>query len=250
MASNDKTTHKQKISNTGLKKIVHLSTESWIGSFVDDHLVRQRSPRIDPGWFHPSELSTPCDRRLAFSFLGLPKNESITPKLLRIFHNGEWMHRRWQSYFRAMGILDKREAKFEVSSPPIRGSADAIVHHPINNDRSIIELKSINSNGFGRLVGPHEGHFNQVNIYMGALEVHQGFVIYENKDTQDFRVFPVRHDSVKWEQLQFRLLKIVRKINKDELPPIYEHEGCKSCPFFSFCYSAGDTVSKLSERVN
>lgn len=227
-----------KVQSSGLKRLLDLSTDSWLASYVDDHLVKSRTPRVDPGWFHPSELSTPCDRRLAFSYLGIPKKESgHTAKLLRIFHNGDWVHRRWQSYLRAFGLLIGREVKFEVDNPPIRGSADAVIRHPVSGNSSVVEIKSINSNGFSRLSTYRDDHFNQINIYMGALGIDEGHILYENKDTQDIKIFPVKHDKTRWEQVQFRLLKILRKMLKGEIPDIYvlPENGCAQCPYYWMC---------------
>lgn len=238
------------VTSTGLKRLLTLNSDSWLSSYVDDHLVKNREPRIDKGWFHPSELSSPCDRRLAFSFLGISKQDKIAPRTLRIFHNGDMVHRRWQSYFRAMGILVNREAKFEIAVPPIRGSADAIIRHPVSGDLTIVEIKSINSNGFGRLIAPRLDHANQLNIYMGGHRIHSGVFLYENKDTQETKYFPVKYDQTKFEQLQFRLLKILKKLDKGEMPDIYEHDGCPSCPYFAAgCFNAGNKVESISERM-
>lgn len=238
-----------KIHSTGLKRIVGMTTDAWLSDYVDDHLVKKRESRIDPGWFHPSELSTPCDRRLAFSFLGMPKKElSPSAKKMRIFHNGDFVHRRWQAYFRTMNILIRREVPVEVQEPPIRGHADAVIKHPINLDPSVVEIKSINNRGFAQLTGPRPDHFSQVNIYMGALGIFRGHVLYENKDTQDTKIYPVRHDKTKFDQLQFRLLKIVRKIYNGEVPLPYIHDGCSYCPYFQNCSNVGNSVSELATR--
>ena len=225
-----------KVKNSGLKRIVTLSSEQWLKSYTDDFLIKSRTPRIDPGWFHPSSLSHPCDRKLAFEFLGIPRTElGTTAQLMRIFQNGDMVHRRWQAYFRVMGILVKREAKFEVGSPPIRGSADAIIRHPVTDEKSIVEIKSINEKGFLKLTAPWPSHFNQLNIYMGGHGIFNGLVLYENKNDQSVKVYPVKHDATKWEQIQFRLLKIVRLLQKEEMPKPYIHDGCIKCPFYGIC---------------
>lgn len=224
-------------ATTGLKRLIGLTNESWLVPFIEDKLVSAREARIDKGWFHPSALHTLCDRKLAFEYLGIKRKEyTIKGQTLRIFHNGSAMHRRWQAYFRAWGILVKHESRFSIESPPIRGAADAIIAHPISKDHSIVELKSINSSGFNSLSAPRDDHMGQLNIYMGGHGIYEGMVLYENKDSQAIKIFPVKFDKTRQEQLEFRLLKIVRKILKGDLPPIFNHDGCKQCPFLFMCY--------------
>lgn len=236
-------------ATTGLKRLIGLTNESWLVPFIEDKLVSAREARIDKGWFHPSALHTLCDRKLAFEYLGIKRKEyTIKGQTLRIFHNGSAMHRRWQAYFRAWGILVKHESRFSIESPPIRGAADAIIAHPISKDHSIVELKSINSNGFSNLSGPRDDHAGQLNIYLAGHKINDGMLLYENKNTQEIKIFPVKLDTTRWEQLQFRLLKIVKKILKGQLPDIYNHDGCQSCPFLYFCYSAGSDVESVVKQ--
>lgn len=237
------------VVTTGLKRLIGLSHDSWLGPYIEDHLVRSREPRYDKGWWHPSSLHTLCDRKLAFEYLGIKrKDHAIKGQTLRIFHNGTMMHRRWQSYFKSMGLLIKREVPFTIESPPIRGAADAKIKHPISGDSSIVELKSINTAGFSRLEKPRDDHLGQLNTYLGGLDVEDGIVLYENKNDQSIKIFPVKFDKTRFEQLQFRLLKILRKILKGHLPDVFNHEGCQSCPFLYMCFSNGNSVDKAVKQ--
>jgi len=239
-----------KVTATGLRKLIGLSNENWLLPFVEDHLIQAREARYDVGWFHPSSLHSLCDRKLAFEYLGIKRQDhAIRAQTLRIFHNGEMVHRRWQAYFRAMKLLVEKEAKFVIDSPPIRGSADAIIVHPVSGDHSIVEIKSINSNGFSRLDAPMGHHFDQLNIYLGGHKIRDGLVLYENKNTQEVKVFPVKFDQTRFDQLQFRLLKIMHKLNKSQLPDVFNHDGCKTCPFLGTgCYTMGNNVEEVVEK--
>lgn len=71
-----------------------------------------------------------------------------------------------------------------------------------------VELKSINTAGFGKLTRPKEEHFIQLQLYLQLGKYECGIVLYENKNDQQIKAFLVVRDDAIWESLLERCLRI------------------------------------------
>ena len=204
--------------------------------FGHDQLVKQAVPRDRRGTISASSLGS-CRRRQQFTFLGLPELPP-TPKLAQIFQNGTFMHIRWQMAGLTEGWL--KEAEVPVGDNPYRlsGTQDGIAW-----DGSVVELKSTNSNGFSRVMsfGPLGGHPFQVGTYVLTTGADQGVLIYENKDTQEWREFVLPREELPLQEITDANEKLWDQIDRGELvEPLDEcmaGEGWRynSCPFRKDC---------------
>ena len=188
------------------------SGRSWLALALDDMHADRRPLWGEPraGAWHPSALGEPCDRLLVLSMLGY-RGEAILPKLQRIFDAGNDIEARWLNRFTELGILLGSQVPVKRDIPPmISGKADALITHPYEMTRRlVVEIKSINSNGFRQLPPvslDHEVNYhnlmalptyigNRIRKYMYQLQVYlvegcgqatEGLLLFDNKDTQDF----------------------------------------------------------------
>ena len=189
--------------------------------------------------FHPS-YTNPCIRFWVLIFEGAESNPKNNGRGYRIFHNGTQVHDRWQGYFKEMGILVQKEVPVTLDDPiPIRGHADAIIEW---SGKKLIELKSINPDGFIlRQIHkkPKDDHYSQIQQYMYGLDLDKGFIIYENKGTQDVLIFPVERD----EDFLNKLIKKRKKIwelHKEGKRPArpYKRDSryCTWCDLEQYCW--------------
>jgi hypothetical protein len=126
--------------------------------------------------------------------------------------------------------------------PPIRvatggfvisGYCDGIIM--LNGVKSVVEAKTINSRGFSALKEPHEDHVYQLQLYLAALRMEKGYVLYLDKDTQKMKEFEViRDDSV--------LPKIIAKI---QLALAVQRGQVATAPD-RVCASPGETRAKYA----
>lgn len=179
------------------------------------------------GTFYPSALGNSCDRALFLSYhVGLPSSE-ISPQLNRIFDHGNATQSRYKKYFSKLGYLVDEEVVVKHQFPPISGRADFLLN--INGSIYVVELKTINKDGFSGLSGPKSDHATQLQIYLNMLDIKQGGVLYECKDNQDIKIFDLKQSKSAWKNILKRCEKI---INMGIMPRLHEVEGIhdRYCP--------------------
>jgi hypothetical protein len=154
---------------------------------------RDTTREVEDDGFHPSSLGISvgkCGRRNVYLLRGVRKHGTHDARTLRVFANGHAVHDRLQKLFESMGIDAKSEIKIEYAEPPIRGHADGTIKW--GGDDVLIEIKSCSDEVFiNRLKWkkPKDEHFEQANIYAYILDIDRIFVIYENKNNQQLKVF-------------------------------------------------------------
>lgn len=151
----------------------------------------QGYPRDRKGTISASSLGS-CRRRQQFTFLGMPELPP-TPKLAQIFQNGTFMHIRWQMAGLTEGWMKEAEVPVGDNEYRLSGTQDGIAY-----DDSVVELKSANSHSFNRVMsfGPLGGHPFQVGTYVLTTGAEKGVLIYENKDTQEWKEFVLYRDDL------------------------------------------------------
>ena len=173
---------------------------------LDEYLEDENTPPR-AGVFHPSQVGQPCDRLLYLGYNGLLNSYPISPTLQRIFNCGSSLEDRVSKYFHEMGILVDREKPVVLDEPPFSGRIDFIIKHG-EYGLMPIELKSINTNGFSKLIEePKPEHLIQLQLYLhiwnGERETKQpyGTVLYENKNDQSLKAFLIKHDEAIVDQI-------------------------------------------------
>lgn len=153
--------------------------------------------------------------------------------------------------------------KFNLSGEDIFntfGSCDGILHRKEGkiNKRYVLDIKTSNTRNFlyAKENGPKENYIVQLNIYMYALGIEQGLILYINKDNNDLLEFEIKLDKFLVETI---LEELTGELNwygrKSELPPI--HFKCKKdtsstfkqCKFNSFCIGC-ETIEDAEEYMN
>lgn len=119
------------------------------------------------GWNSPSGVGG-CPRQIYFSRLGYVPNVTYNePRLQRIFDNGTYTHIRLQEYLLGNGVLLDDEAPLFNAEHMIMGTTDGLL---LDGDGiAVLEIKSINSNGFKNLVDAKDEHKMQAGIYLYCL---------------------------------------------------------------------------------
>ena len=114
------------------------------------------------------------------------------------------------------------------------------VYEGPNNDVILIELKSVGSKKFEKLVNATKPtniqHVLQLMFYMKALNIVHGALIYENKDTQKLKQFNLDYDpelgQMAWEQCEF----CTRCVEAKKLPPkLASDADCTFCDYCDIC---------------
>lgn len=110
-----------------------------------------------------------CIRAQYYRRMGEQSGDIIEPRTRRIFDNGHGVHDRIQTYLEKCGKLLMREVPIWDENSQVIGHCDGVVKiSPIQ--LAILEIKSINDNGFNAIVDAKEEHKKQAQIYMWAIE--------------------------------------------------------------------------------
>ena len=203
--------------------------DSWLNETLDTYLTGTMYPPRG-GVFHPSVLSNACDRAVWLTYHGKMISTKLEPVLNRIFQTGNSLETRVEIWLTKLGILMGREVSVRLDAPPISGRIDFIIRHQTHGI-SPIELKSINTAGFGKLVRPKPEHELQLQIYLNLGDYSVGTVLYENKNDQKLKSFVVHQDRKRWDEILNRCFRIQ---NMEKAPNVCTGEhwcACKNIPF-------------------
>jgi len=192
--------------------------------------------RVRKGTISASSLGE-CPREQQFTYIGMPKLPPDAKNAAKM-QNGSFMHLRWQMEGLTEGWLKQAEVPLGANSFQLSGTMDGIAY-----DDSVVELKSINANGFSRVMtfGPLYPHLFQMATYMLVTQREQGVFIYECKDNQEYKEIIVRPDDLPLREAQLKADDLWAATEgrslHEPLSDCMDQKGWKyaSCPFRDRC---------------
>jgi len=108
-----------------------------------------------------------CMRKIFFSHFPDEFDQGeFDPRTLRIFHNGEDVHRRLQDYLTKANIAFLEEVDVPRDELNVHGRCDGLAM--MHNKFHVLEFKSINSD---YVQGPKDEHEGQISWYMHMFEL-------------------------------------------------------------------------------
>ena len=192
--------------------------------------------RVRTGSFSPSSAGK-CLRRRQFEYLGLPRRPFRT-SLIQVLHNGTWVHLRWQAAGLSAGWLDQAEVPVAYEDLGMKGTMDGRLVNGMG-----LEIKSINSNGFRYVMkhGPKREHLHQVTSYALASGIKDWAILYEDKDTNEYREFVFTPDEVGLDSVWGEYEKLMMAGSQGRLIEMKDECWAKQgseylqCPFRDIC---------------
>lgn len=176
------------------------------------------------------------------------QGEQISVGLKRIFEEGNAIHEKWQRMFIRAGYstandldVTKFNEKYRISYTP-----DIICEIPeFHKGKMVGELKSVNTFQFQRMTR-HPSAWKQLQWYMYLTGIHKGFVLSEDKNTQDIKLEVYDYDSSivapfidRAEEIKYRYKKVMleRKMVKRPLDAkTPDCKRCKECALRNACW--------------
>jgi hypothetical protein len=176
---------------------------------IDEYLQNRPKDERATRCFHPSVLHRPAEYLFKAYFDG-DCDQGFPSRVLRIFDNGNGVHRRLQRYLERIGILKQAEVRVENSEYEIKGHTDGIIE--VGGKEGVLEIKSINSSGFFSLHEPKPEHLIQLNVYMFCLDIPRGCLLYECKDNQELKEFFLKADPKVLKRMLEKIKTVQRRI--------------------------------------
>lgn len=143
-----------------------------------------------------------CYREQVYSLIyEMSQGKDLPINALKIFAAGSYIHAKWQDMFeKSSGNINgfklvQTEARSFSKKWNLFYTPDAIVE--INGTRYIVEIKSMNTFSYKHAAistNPHPHARHQIQLYMHLSGIHNGIILIEDKNTQDFEVFTIKYD--------------------------------------------------------
>lgn len=185
-----------------------------------------------------------CPRAVFFRFKNAPR-EAVAPRIMRIFEHGENIHR---SIFNVLYRL-RLGVTTEIPIPSqeiISGRADAILC--VNNENYVLDIKSMNSMIFRKLLEPKEENVYQIQLYLHYFNIKKGILLYIDKDQQEMKEFFVDYDEQLCKSLLDKFYSLKDQVEANVVPARLadypRNWQCSYCQFKDICKMAnGDTIN-------
>lgn len=176
------------------------------------------------------------------------QGEQLPVGLMKIFEEGNAIHEKWQRLFIRGGYSTAKDLdvtqfnkKYRISFTP-----DIICRIPEFYDGKMIgELKSVNTHQF-RKMNRHPSAWKQLQWYMYLSGIHKGFVLSEDKNTQetkieiyDYDVNVVSQFIDRAEEIKFRYKKAMKEhkmVKRPEDATSPDCKRCKQCALINACW--------------
>jgi hypothetical protein len=232
-----------------------------IGKIFEDGYDKDRRPSgfVQKTTFAPSSIGPKyngaCSRRWVLAFQGHEWEETSQAINHAIMGAGTEAHTKLQAILVASGAAIEIERELTLESPPIRGFADAILE--VDGQQYVAEFKTTRTEAFEHYVfsgKPNVSHVIQVMIYMHITGL-PGFVMYQNSNTKQLLVLPVKLNQELLDYTLNWLTKVYDAYKAEQLPTrdLYAYgtkpsKVCGTCPVRKACAElpAGDvTIGKF-----
>lgn len=185
------------------------------------------------------------------------QGEQIEVGLKRIFEQGNAIHEKWQRLFIRAGYstaddLDVTQfnEEYKISFTP-----DIICRIPEFYDGEMIgEIKSVNTFQFQKMT-KHPSAYKQCQWYMFLTGIKKGFVLSEDKNTQDFKVEVYDFDSEliapfqdRAEQIKYYYNRVISEHKMVARPAdckSFDCKRCSKCAMKDACWNVGKGKIKI-----
>ena len=148
-----------------------LKNEGYIIKRLDQYLLSLNDKDEDRRWdINSPSSASKCERAIAYSRLGYePDANTVDARTRRILDNGTDTHKRLQKYMMDEGMLKMDEVPVFLDRLQIQGHTDGLLELS-KYELGILEIKTINTNGFSNLLDARDDHKKQALVYMVCLE--------------------------------------------------------------------------------
>lgn len=187
-----------------------------------------------------------CYRQQVLSlFYKQAQGEQVPVGLKRIFSEGDAIHEKWQRLFIRGGYAEPLDCDYSRFNEEFDLSYTPDIICDIDGVEMIGEIKSVNTFQFKKQKYHVSGR-KQLQLYMYLTDIHDGFVLCEDKNTQEIKVYLYKFNYKEVEPYIARLEKVQyykhRLETKGKL--VQRHERCtgyhckmaEQCPMREVCY--------------
>jgi len=225
-----------------------------INYLIDEAIAAARTKDVPRGYLGASIAGHQCDRYVQYQWLAIQQeipSEGFSPRTLRIFDRGNVYEDRARRWLQAAGFL------FAPNHPDIKdfdgkfgGHVDGILAgffpgiSPIALP-ALWENKTLGAKGYKAI--EKDGlkkysptYYEQVNIYMGYLQLPRCLFTVVNSDSMELLHILIEFSPPSFEMMKNKIGRIFNATKIGELLPRCTQDKefylCKWCPFREICW--------------
>lgn len=201
-----------------------------------------------------------CYRQQVLSlFYKQLQGEQTSVGLKRIFAEGDAIHEKWQRLFIRGGLckpLDCDYSRFAedfdlsytpdiICQIPVNYSLTGVYDEKVEKVPYIVEIKSVNTFTYKKQKYHASGR-KQCQLYMYLTGIHNGIVLCDDKNTQEFKVYKyeynpneIKKEIRRLEQVQEykrQLLEQKKLVKRHEKCTGYTSKKAQECPMRDICF--------------
>lgn len=188
-----------------------------------------------------------CYREQLLSlFFKMDQGQNVSQYLKRIFMEGDCIHEKWQRLMirGKLGIPEDMDRTQFNDSFDLSYTPDCLID--IKGVTYVVEIKSMNTFTYKKSDN-HPSGSKQLKFYMYLTGIHDGFVLMEDKNTQEFKIQLVKFDLDEVIEYEERLRKIQaykKKFLSDNKVPKRKCDNVKckraqKCNMKDACFNVG-----------
>ena len=208
-----------------------------------------------------------CYRQQVLSLFYKQLQGEQTPiGLKRIFSEGDAIHEKWQRLFIRGGLCEPLDCDFSrfaeefdlsytpdiICAIPEDYKLESVHDDNVKKIPYVVEIKSVNTFTFKKQKHHASGR-KQCQLYMYLTGIHNGIVLCDDKNTQEFKVYKYEYNPTEIAPYISRLERVQefkdRLVNRNKI--VKRHEKCSgynckmaaSCLMHDVCY--GRSKEKL-----
>jgi len=207
-----------------------------VADFVRNELLAKQRKRSQT--WSSSSLGY-CERKHVYQYMGAAKERQPDSDLANIFIHGTWTHLKWQAMGFMATWLGQAEVPCAIPELGYTGTIDGI----LADGETGWELKSINERGFKFVLqdGIKLEHKRQITGYMLATGLRRWSVIYEEKNTQEYKEFVYEYDETLADSVRDELARLNQHVATRTLPVMLpdcaekKNSTYKQCAYRDLC---------------
>ena len=165
--------------------------------------------------------------------------------LMRIFEEGNAIHEKWQRLFIRGGYAEPLDCDYSRFAEEYDLSYTPDIIATIDGEKYVGEIKSVNTYAYKKMT-EHLSGKRQCMLYMYLTGIKKGFVLQEDKNTQDFRVtlYDLDIDLLKPYTKRLKMIQKYKQNLLENHKMAQRHKNCtgynckmaENCPMKDVCY--------------
>jgi len=225
-----------------------------LNALIDKGLQAENEKQAKRDYLGGSEIGQPCERRLAYSYHGEPR-EPFPGRPLRRFRMGHLHEAETVAWLQGAGFAIKHtQAGFSLAGGRFKGHIDGVaalggpldLPYPLLFEHKVMKSAIWRAYVKHGVQKEHPTYYAQLQIYMRQFALKHALFMALNTDTSELHPELVPYDSAFAEGLIDKAARILTSKSAADFPRIAQAStdfNCKWCPYREPCWAPPKVAS-------